>query len=142
MNSHDLIAKMNAGKPPCLASLGGEVSAYASDTGAVSLRFDIKPDFCHSGNIVQGGFVTAMLDAAMAHAAIAHVGRLFSVPTLDIHVSFLKPALAGRFKGVGRVVRIGKSIGFLEAMLYSDTDVLTATASSTVLIPSFAEEDP
>ena len=35
------------------------------------MEFDAIPEFCHSeAQIVQGGFVTGMLDASMAHLVI------------------------------------------------------------------------
>ncbi|GIR69646.1 MAG: hypothetical protein CM15mP74_08970 [Halieaceae bacterium] len=32
--------------------------------------FTVPLEYCHSGDVVQGGFVTAMLDAAMSHALL------------------------------------------------------------------------
>jgi hypothetical protein len=34
------------------------------------VAFTGKLDFCHSGNVAQGGFVTTWLDSAMAHATV------------------------------------------------------------------------
>ena len=73
-----------------------------------------------------------MLDASMAHAVIAaepqHAVRVSSI---DIHVSFLRPARAGRFTAVGAIVKSGRTIAFLKAELYNDKGDLVATATSS-----------
>ena len=42
--------------------------------GRATLEYRARPEMCHSGGVVQGGFVTGWIDAAMAHAAIAANG--------------------------------------------------------------------
>jgi acyl-coenzyme A thioesterase PaaI-like protein len=55
------------------------------------LRFEIVPAFCHSqGRICQGGFLTGMVDIAMAHAAIAKGTLRLAVPTLELKISFFE----------------------------------------------------
>ena len=54
-------------------------------------RFEIVPAFCHSqGRICQGGFLTGMVDTAMANAAIAKGRLAVAVPTLELKISFLE----------------------------------------------------
>ena len=38
---------------------------------AGTFESEIGPEFCHSVDVVQGGFVTAMLDITMTHVAFA-----------------------------------------------------------------------
>ena len=46
--------------------------------GRARLEYIAKPGMCHSGGVVQGGFVTGWIDAAMAHAVIAVLGGSLS----------------------------------------------------------------
>ncbi|HTO58052.1 MAG TPA: hypothetical protein VMJ74_09655 [Pseudomonadales bacterium] len=61
----------SAAPSPLLESLGdGELVEFVAADNRAVMTFTGKLDFCHSGNVVQGGFVTAWLDSAMAHATV------------------------------------------------------------------------
>jgi uncharacterized protein (TIGR00369 family) len=87
--------------------------------------------------VVQGGFVAAMLDAAMSHAVFTNIENVVALPTLELKVSYLAASLAGSFTAKGKIIRAGKSIVFLEGQLFDEQGELTATASSTakVILP-------
>lgn len=131
MHVKKLIKNLNDRRPPCLETLNSEVIDIDLETQTATLHFDIPLSFCHSVNIVQGGFVTAMLDAACSHAAFSSGGEISSVSTLEIKVSFLRPSRSGKFKCTAHITRIGGSIAFLEGQLFDKSGELTATASST-----------
>lgn len=129
-----LIQLLNDKLPPCVTVMNGKIIALDRSQKTAIASFEIPLGFCHSGNMVQGGFVTAMLDATMSHAVFVAVGDVCIVPTLEIKVSFIAPSLAGKFTAEGRVIKLGKSIAFLEGCLYNPEGELTATASSTAKI--------
>src|ERR1700733_6582090 len=52
-------------------SLGIEAVADSGEGGKAVLHCRATMAMCHSGGIVQGGFVTGWIDAAMAHVVIA-----------------------------------------------------------------------
>ncbi len=54
--------------------------------------------------------------------------------TLELKVSFLRPATPGRITGTGRVVHRGGSIAFLAGELRDETRDVLATATATVRI--------
>jgi len=97
-------------------------------------------DFCYVGNeewtnpmgTVQGGFMAAMLDDAMSVTGVVGANFTKVMPTLEFKVSFLRPAPPGAFRVIGRWVRLGKSIGFMEAELFDAADNLVAKSSGTV----------
>lgn len=124
---------------PLLEALGGmEIESIDAQAGVARLIFNVLPGFCHSGGrIAQGGFVTAWLDSAMAHAIIHHTRRESSVASLEIKVSFLEQVGPGRVLAEGRIRRLGRRVAFLEGSLFSeDGSRLLATATSTgMLVP-------
>jgi uncharacterized protein (TIGR00369 family) len=132
MPSDALVDKLNEHPPAVIRSLRGRVAGWAAERRELRMEFEIGTEFCHTVDIVQGGFITAMLDASMAHAVLAsepqHAVRVSSI---DITVSFLRPARAGRFTAVGTIVKSGRTIAFLKAELYSDKGDLVATATSS-----------
>ena len=105
------------------------------EAGRVRAEFDALPRFCHTnGTIVQGGFVTAWLDFAMAHAAFLKAGLDVGVASLELKVSFLQRVGPGRVVAEGRVQRLGRRVAFLEASLTDPGGALLATASSTAML--------
>ena len=131
MTDAEIIDMLNARPPVFLKLLGGKVSALDRDAASCTMSFDISTDFCHSGDMVQGGFVTSMLDATMTHTAFALSENLANVATLEVKVSFLEPSRAGRFRAVGTLIKIGRSTGFMSGELYNEAGELTATATTT-----------
>jgi uncharacterized protein (TIGR00369 family) len=110
--------------------LGGKIVAVEPATPSCTFEFDVSPDFCHSVDIVQGGFVTSMLDAAMSHCVFAAIDNVVNVSSLEIKTSFLEPTRAGYQRVVGAVVKNSYKTAFLEARIYNAEGLLTATASS------------
>lgn len=131
MSSDDSVERMNADAPAVIRTLKGRVVAFAPERQELRMQFEIGLEFCHTVDIVQGGFITAMLDASMAHVVIAAEAGRVRVSSIDINVSFLRPARAGGFTAVGSIVKSGRTIAFLKAELYADKGELVATATSS-----------
>ena len=86
---------------------------------------------------IQGGFLCAMLDECMSVACMVASGMTSVAPTLEMKTSFLRPAFPGALKGVGTVLRWGKTIAFTEGELYDAEGRLLAKASGTALPTPF-----
>ncbi len=125
MSDKDTVERLSAHLPKFIDMLGGRISAADPPGRTCSMDFDISRDFCHSGDIVQGGFVTAM-----THAIFAADAGVVNVSSLEIKTNYLEPTRAGRLRAVGTVVKSGYKIAFLEGQLYDDQGLLTATAST------------
>lgn len=116
-----------------MESMGNfHVTGWDAERRVLSAAFTVRREYCHtSGTIAQGGFITAWLDAAMAHAVIHDTERAQSVFTLEIKVSFYEKVGPGEGRVEGRVIRRGKRVAFLDASLYSPEGKLAAQATST-----------
>jgi uncharacterized protein (TIGR00369 family) len=134
MNNDDIIALCNQTRPPCLETLSGRVVEFIPGKNQLTMQFEPGLHCCHSVDIVQGGFVTAMLDAAMAHVIMATEQMRVTVSSIDINVSFLRPTRAGLHTAVGTIIKLGRSVGYARAELYSEQGDLTATATSSVYL--------
>ncbi len=130
MSAQQLLDRLNAHAPKFLHMLGGHLVAADPQAKSCAFEFNISTDFCHSVDIVQGGFVTAMLDAAMTHAAFATDTSVVNVSSLEIKTNYLEPTRAGRLRAEGLIIRAGHKLAFMEGRLYNDQEVLTATAST------------
>ena len=131
---------LSANRPPCIDTLNGKATQFISEPPSLKMEFEAVPEFCHSPNqVVQGGFVTGMLDTSMAHLLIALSGGKLNPVSLDINVSFLAPTHPGKLISVAKVVRLGKSIGYFSSSLYQQ-ETLVATATSTIKLVLMSEE--
>ena len=109
-----------------------------SKKGIASAVYSAKKNMCHSGNIVQGGFITGWLDAVMALACMCKVGSDVLVLSLEIKTTFIKSVNPGEVVVNARVIKTGNSIAFLEGDIFDKKNNLLAKANQTVkLIKNF-----
>ena len=97
--------------------LEGKAVAVNSAEASCTFEFDVSTDFCHSVDVVQGGFVTTMLDATMSHAVFAMLDNIVNVSSLEIKTNYLEPTRAGYQRAVGTIVKSSYKTAFLEARL-------------------------
>ena len=133
----DTIALLKSLAQPVTRTLSGMPVAFDAEAQTISMTFRTTKDFAHTnGTIVQGGFVTAMLDMTMAHLIMGLTDAKSNPISLDINTSFIAPCPVGAQVCNARVIKLGRSIGFLAADLYAE-DSLIASATSTVkLVPT------
>ena len=124
--------------PPAAALLGWELISIDPEAGTIEVAYRADERFLNPAGVVQGGFLTAMLDETMGPALVASLDPgLFSLTT-DLHVQFLRPARPGRLTGRGRVAGRTKSVGFLAAELLDESGRVVAAGTATVQIRAVA----
>ncbi len=140
MTDDEIISLFNQHRPACVQTINGRVLSFARDKGELSMQFEPGLNCCHTVDIVQGGFITAMLDAAMAHVVMAVEKFQITLSSIDINVSFLRPTRAGKFVAVGSIVKLGKNVGYLKAELFDEQGELTASATSSAYLSRKTEK--
>jgi len=120
--------------PPCAQTLGAELISTDERTGEVRVQFDGKREFCNPGGNIQGGFIAAMLDDTLGPTVLLKTAGRQYCATIDLRVSFLAPARPGRFVGEGRIIKIGKTIAFLEGRLLDAAGEIVATATASARV--------
>ncbi len=121
--------------PHIWRTLGYRRTAW--EPGRTSLEWDAGADFTFptsSGRVVQGGLVTALLDAAMGGAAWTVLDRDQAFLTADLRVEFLRPTQPGLLRCTGYVVRRTRRVVFCAADLYSDEGVHLASSRCTQVV--------
>ncbi len=122
----------NAGK-----TLGLRVVRADPEGGSVTMQFDAKPEFLNPMGNIQGGFLAAMLDSTLSPALASTLTSEQMCPTLELKVSFLRPAREGPITGTARVVHKTSSVAFLEGELHDPQNQVLATATATARIIRF-----
>lgn len=102
--------------------------------GSSTLEYNAREEMCHSGGVVQGGFISGWIDAAMAHAAMARHGDAIVPMSLELKVSFFAPTRPGLVIAEGWVERKGRRTEFYEGHLSAPDGTVLAKATSTILM--------
>ncbi len=129
--SLERIELLNAMAPNFIKLLGGSIVELDMNSQRAIFTFTVPLDYCHSGDVVQGGFVTAMLDAAMSHALFGTDDTISSIASLDIATQFIGVCRGQQpLRVAGRVKRATFKTAFLEAEIQDEEGEIVATAQS------------
>jgi len=112
------------------------------EPGATSIAWDATADYCFptaGGPIVQGGLVTALLDAAMGGSCWTVLDRDQAFLTADLRVEFLRSAQVGPLSAHGWVVRRTRRVVFCAAELHrgeTKGELLATSRCTQVVLPA------
>ncbi|MGB8197792.1 MAG: PaaI family thioesterase [Acidimicrobiales bacterium] len=126
--------------PNCDLTLG--LTCLEKGTDATTVwRMRVDERFLNPAGIVQGGFLSAMMDSAMGASAVLSVkDRKVYVANTEMKSSFLRPVRTGDvLTCTASVLKPGSVVAFLQAQIHDDAGTLVATASSTYLIKERGE---
>ena len=138
MTSNDQIVRLNEHKPPFIELLNGKIIAAYGEAQSCTFEFRPATDHCHSVDVVQGGFITVMLDAAMSHAVFAHLGPEGVVALSSLEVTTRYHAVPrggqGPVYAKGWIRQATYKTAFMESELLDEEGKLLATAQSVAKI--------
>jgi len=121
-------------RPPVLTLLGSRIDAVDVQAGTLSASYEAQPSFRNPAGTVQGGMLSAMLDDLTASLVDATLAAGQGVATLNLNVSFLRPAQVGPLQGEARLLRRGREVCHVAAsLLQAGREVATAVAVCKVL---------
>jgi uncharacterized protein (TIGR00369 family) len=126
--------------PNCDLTLGLTCVEKGADATTV-WRMRVDERFLNPAGIVQGGFLSAMMDSAMGASAVLSVkDRKVFVANTEMKSSFLRPARNGDvLTCTATVLKPGTVVAFLQARILDEQGNLVSTASSTYLIKERGE---
>ncbi|MFJ1253899.1 PaaI family thioesterase [Cupriavidus sp. CuC1] len=119
--------------PPISTTLGGRIVAVDLSAGTLESEYVATAAFLNPAGQVQGGMLSAMLDDATAFLVTATLAEHEFCATLNLNVSFLRPARTGPLLGRAGLVRRGKEVCNVSGELLQDGR-LVATATATCII--------
>ena len=126
-------------QPTSSQTLGFRMVSVNQATKTVEIAFDARAELMSNPmKQIQGGYLCAMLDECMSVACQVASGMTSVAPTLEMKTSFLRPAMPGPLKGVGRVIKWGRTVAFTEGEIYDAEGRLLAKATGTAIPTPFA----
>ena len=107
-----------------------------STPGVTVWRMTPGEQMANPMGVVQGGFVAAFADSAMATATVTNLqGRRAWTANTELKISFIRPATVGEaLTCTARVIGGGQRVTFVEADVTDGSGRLVAKASSTYLL--------
>ncbi len=118
---------------PVARTLGFEILEVGE--GYCKARFPVQEEFKRfPGEVVQGGFLAAMLDSTMAVAIISVLEPGQTHYSIELKTNYFRPATRGWLLAEAQVIHKGARTVFAEATLSTEDGRLVAKASTTSLI--------
>ncbi len=125
-------------QPTGSQTLGFQIVSVNQAEKSVEVAFEARAELLlNPMKQIQGGYLCAMLDEAMSVACMVASGMTHVAPTAEMKTSFYRPAQPGPIKGIGRVVKWGRTIAFTEGELYDPEGRLLAKATGTAVPTPF-----
>ena len=125
-------------QPTGSQTLGFRLLGVSQENRSVEVAFEARAEvLLNPMKQIQGGYLCAMLDECMSVACMVASGMTHVAPTVEMKTSFFRPGVPGPLRGVGRVVKWGKTIAFTEGELYDSEGRLLAKATGTAVPTPF-----
>ncbi|MGU7784806.1 PaaI family thioesterase [Burkholderia sp. PU8-34] len=119
--------------PPIAATLGGRIVSLDVEAGRIECTYVGASSFANPAGRIQGGMLGAMLDDVTALLVMASLDAGQHCATLNLNVSFLRPAEPGAIAGHATLVRRGSRICNVEGELRQNGKCV-ATASAVCMV--------
>jgi uncharacterized protein (TIGR00369 family) len=113
--------------------LGLRLLAADATEGTATVLLPWRVEFERGTGSAQwhGGVIAALIDIAGDSALMAQLGR--ALPTCDLRVDYLRPAIATDLTAHGRAVRTGRTLGLVDVSVTDTNGRLVAVGRGSYL---------
>ena len=110
-----------------------------AERGTVEIRLPFREEFLRQdgSDWLHGGVVSALADIVGDYAVITEVGT--GVPTIDLRVDYLRPARRGDLVGVGRTLRVGRTVSVADVEIRDASRTVVAVGRAVYASPKDSE---
>jgi uncharacterized protein (TIGR00369 family) len=130
-DEHPLIAIGRDSMP--VGKLIGFNLLEAGDGRAV-VTLETGPQHANPMGTLHGGILCDIADAAMGIAFNSTLAPTESFTTVELKINFFRPVWKAELRADGKVVRRGKTVGYVECEVTDENGRAIAKASSTCLV--------
>ena len=116
---------------PFLGFLRMSVVALDHDAGTLTVSMPMRPEFERRLGTGQfhGGAIAAFIDVVGDFAVGMAVGG--GVPTINLRIDYLRPAVGSALTGAARVRRAGRTVALVDVEVYDEQRALVAVGRGT-----------
>jgi uncharacterized protein (TIGR00369 family) len=116
---------------PFLGFLGLKVVALDHEAGTLTVSMPMRPELERRQGSGQfhGGPLAAFIDSVGDYAIGMAVGG--GVPTINLRIDYLRPAVGSVLTGTARVRRAGRTVALVDVDVYDEKQALVAVGRGT-----------
>jgi uncharacterized protein (TIGR00369 family) len=116
---------------PFLGFLGLKVLALDHEAGTLTVSMPMRPELERRQGSGQfhGGPLAAFIDSVGDYAIGMAVGG--GVPTINLRIDYLRPAVGSVLTGTARVRRAGRTVALVDVDVYDEKRALVAVGRGT-----------
>jgi uncharacterized protein (TIGR00369 family) len=124
--------RVKRGRLPVAELVGFRITEAAG--GRAVADFEAGPQHANLNGTLHGGILCDVSDAAMGLAFATTIEGEQSFTTIELKINYFRPVWKARLRAEARVVRRGKTVGYVECDVTDDAGRLVAKASSTCMV--------
>jgi uncharacterized protein (TIGR00369 family) len=116
---------------PFLGFLRLRVVALDHDAGTLTVTMPMRPELERRQGTGQfhGGPIAAFIDSVGDYAVGMAVGG--GVPTINLRIDYLRPAVGSTLTGTARVRRAGRTVALVDVEVFDESQALVAVGRGT-----------
>ncbi|MDR3415597.1 MAG: PaaI family thioesterase [Nevskia sp.] len=97
----------------------------------VRARLPYRDSMLRPGNVLSGPALFSAADLVMYALVLSHLGPELMAVTANCNINFVAKAKPGDIVGEGRMIKLGRRLAVMEALLYSSAEPETLVAHVT-----------
>jgi uncharacterized protein (TIGR00369 family) len=115
-------------KQPFDEFLGLEYKRLEDDH--LQMILPVQDLFINSAGVIHGGIISSLADVALSNLLPANEDGIQQAVTVDLNVSFLKPATGTYLVANAKIERLGKTLIHTECSIYNDKQEMVAKSKA------------
>ena len=118
-------------RSPFISTLGLKVRSLDYDSSELTVEMPLQPSFERKAGTKQfhGGPIASFIDTVGDYAVAMLLGG--GVPTINIRIDYLKPAVGDALVAVARVRRAGRTVTVVDIDVFNEKDQPVAIGRGT-----------
>lgn len=100
------------------------------DDHHIQIKLPVQDLFINSLGVIHGGIISSLADIAMANLGSTNELGIQKAVTIDLNVSFLKPATGAFLLADAQIVKQGRNIIHAECSILNDKEEMVAKSKA------------
>lgn len=100
------------------------------DDHHIQIKLPVQDLFINSLGVIHGGIISSLADIAMANLGSTNEHGIQKAVTVDLNVSFLKPATGAFLMADAQIVKQGRNIIHAECTILNDKEEMVAKSKA------------
>lgn len=100
------------------------------DENNIQVTLPVKDLYINSAGVIHGGVISTLADVAVSNLIEADEDGVQQAVTVDLNVSFIKPAIGKKLIADASLVKQGKTLVHATCLIYNEQQELVVTAKA------------